>query len=236
MEALRSAAKPSGGFDLQRYAGTPSPMLGVPVPERRRLAKAWLKAHAAWTVPQVLALVDDLVAGDIHDGKALGLLLAEGLGRGRRPFGPTEIDRWLDHLIGWAEVDSLCQSMFAPEDLLGDWPAWSDFIRRLSGDANINKRRASLVLLCRSTRTSPDRRIGDLAFEMVEARKGERDILITKAVSWLLRSLSEQHPAEVARYLDAESPTLPSIAVREARIKLATGRKTSRSLVSSARS
>ena len=231
LEALRSAGRPAGPrIDLQSYAGTSSPMLNVPVPERRRIAKAWLKAHAAWTVQQVLALVDELVAGETHDGKTLGLLLLEGLGRGRRPFGPAQVVAWLDHLVGWAEVDSLCQSMFAPEDLLGDWPAWSGFIRRLSKDANINKRRAALVLLCRSARSSPDARLRDLAFEMVEALKGEREIIITKAVSWLLRSLSEQHPSEVAAYLDATGHTLPAIAVRETRAKLATGRKSGKAV------
>lgn len=223
LEQLREAGRPAGGFDLQGYAGTTSPMLNVRVPDRRRIAKAWLKAHRDWATAQLLSLVDDLVAGGTHDEKTLGLLLLEG--RGRRPFGPPEVDRWLDHLVGWAEVDSLCQSMFGPEDLLADWPAWSGFIRRLSTDSNINKRRASLVLLCRSTRTSPDPRLRDLALETVETLKAEREILITKAVSWVLRSMSEQHPAEVNRYLDAEGPTLPAIAVRETRIKLATGRK-----------
>ena len=132
-------------------------------------------------------------------------------------------------------MDTLCQSTFGPEDLLGDWPAWSGFIRRLARDANINKRRAALVLLCRSARTSPDPRLRELALEMVGALKSEREIIITKAVSWLLRSLSDQHPTHVSRYLDSEGPTLPAIAVRETRAKLATGRKTNR-LVPSAKS
>lgn len=118
--------------------------------------------------------------------------------------------------------------MFGPQDLLGDWPAWSGFIRRLAKDANINKRRAALVLLTRSCRTDPDPGLGALAFETIDALKGEREIIITKAVSWLLRSLSDQHPAKVAAYLDVQGSTLPAIAVRETRAKLATGRKTSR--------
>ena len=226
LEELRAASRPAGGFDLQAYAGTRSPMLNVRVPDRRRIAKTWLKAHRDWSTSQVLALVDDLVAGETHDEKTLGLLLLEG--RGRRPFGPAEVDRWLDRLVGWAEVDSLCQSTFGPEDLLGDWPVWSRFIRRLSQDANINRRRASLVLLCRSTRSSPDPRLKQLGLEMVEALKGERDILVTKAVSWVLRTMGERHPAEIAAYLEANAATLPAIAVRETRIKLATGRKTPR--------
>ena len=224
LEELRAASRPAGGFDLQAYAGTTSPMLNVRVPDRRRIARAWLKAHRHWSTAQVLALVDDLVAGETHDEKTLGLLLLEG--RGRRPFGPAEVDRWLDRLVGWAEVDSLCQSTFGPEDLLGDWEAWCGFIRRLSKDPNINKRRASLVLLCRSTRASPDPRLLQLGLEIVEALKGQREILITKAVSWVLRTMGEQHPAEITAYLEANAATLPAIAVRETRIKLTTGRKT----------
>jgi 3-methyladenine DNA glycosylase AlkD len=174
----------------------------------------------------MLALVDELVRGETHEEKTLGLLILEGIGgRGRRPFGPAEVDRWLGCLVGWAEVDCLCQSLFDADDLLGDWPAWSGLIRRLAKDANVNKRRASLVLLVRSTGRNPDLRLSDLAFETIETLKSEREIIITKAVSWLLRALMETHPAEVARYLDDQSATLPAIAVRETRAKLRTGRK-----------
>ena len=227
LEELKAAARPADSrFDPASYLKSGATFINVAVPEQRRIAKTWLKAHGDWTTREILTLVGELVEGGSHEEKTVGLHLAEGLGRGRRPFGPAQVDPWLDHLVGWAEVDSLCQSMFGPEDLLGDWSIWSGFIRRLSKDANINKRRASLVLLNRSTRTSPDPRVRDLAFETVEVLKGEREIIITKAVSWLLRSMGEQHPAEVLAYLDAEGPTLPAIAVRETRIKLTTGRKT----------
>ena len=229
LDQLRAAARPADSrFDPANYLKSGARFLNVAVPEQRRIARAWLKAHKAAPVAEVLGLVDALVEGDNHEEKTLGLLLLEGLGRGRRPFGPIEADRWLDHLVGWAEVDSLCQSIFGPADLLGDWPAWSGFVRRLATDPNINKRRAALVLLNRSARSDPDPRLGELALETIERLKGEREIIITKAVSWLLRSLADQHPDKVARYLDAESPTLPAIAVRETRTKLATGRKTVR--------
>ena len=227
LDQLRAASRPADSrFDPANYLKSGARFINVAVPEQRRIAKAWLKAHAAWTVPQVLKLVEALVQGEHHEEKTLGLHLLEGLGRGRRPFGPEDVDHWLDHLVGWAEVDSLCQSLFGADDLLGDWPAWSGLIRRLARDANINKRRAALVLLVRSTGRNPDPRLRDLAFETIERLKGEREIIITKAVSWLLRALAETHPSEVARYLDTEGPTLPAIAVRETRIKLATGRKT----------
>ena len=236
LDQLHAASRPADSrFDPAAYLKSGAAFINVAVPEQRRIAKAWLKAHRDWATPDVLRLVDELVQGASHEEKTLGLHLLEGLGKGLRPFGPAEADRWLDHLVGWAEVDTLCQSTFGSEDLLADWSAWSSFIRRLARDPNLNKRRAALVLLCRPTRTSPDPGLRDLAFEMVEALKSRREIIITKAVSWLLRSLSEQHPAQVSRYLDTDGPTLPAIAVRETRAKLATGRKTNR-LVPSAQS
>ena len=231
LKQLLAARRPSDGrFDPKGYLGTPSAFLNVPVPARRKIAREWLRSHRAWALADTLALVDELVRAETHEEKSLGLLILEGVGRGRRPFGPEHVDRWLDHLVGWAEVDSLCQSTFGPDDLLGGWPAWSGFIRRLARDANINKRRAALVLLVKPAGKSPDPRLAALAFETVEALKSEREVIITKAVSWLLRALSEHHAPNVRHYLEAEGPTLPAIAVRETRAKLDTGRKTRRPL------
>jgi len=85
------------------------------------------------------------------------------------------------------------------------------------------------VLLTRPTRTSSDPRYRELAFEVIERLKSERPILITKAVSWLLRSMAGHHGAAVAAYLDANAASLPAIAVRETRVKLRTGTKSGRS-------
>ena len=73
---------------------------------------------------------------------------------------------------------------------------------------------------------SQDPRLAELALEIVKRLEAERDILITKAISWLLRSLVAQHRGSVVRHLAAHETTLPSVAVRETRAKLRTGRKT----------
>ena len=79
--------------------------------------------------------------------------------------------------------------------------------------------------LTTATRSSGDPRLNTLAFETLEALKSERPILITKAVSWLLRSMAERDPEPVANHLDQHAASLPAIAVRETRRKIATGRK-----------
>jgi 3-methyladenine DNA glycosylase AlkD len=109
--------------------------------------------------------------------------------------------------------------------MLPAWDEWQAFLRRLAREANINKRRAALVLLTKPIREVDDPRVLRLAFEQVEQLQGERDILITKAVSWLLRSAVKFHPDSVAEFINTHADTLPKIALREVRNKLATGKK-----------
>ena len=84
-----------------------------------------------------------------------------------------------------------------------------------------------MVLLTKPVRESDDVRLADLAFSNIDKLKENREILVTKAISWLLRDLINNHRQRVEEYLKANQDTLPKIAIRETRMKLLTGRKTS---------
>ncbi len=229
LEALKAAAGPADpAFDAQGYHGSAHPVLNVKVPARRAIARAWVASHRDWSLEQARPVIESLLDGATHDEKTQATLLIGASRRLRQEVGPKDVERWLDRMVGWAEVDSLCQNLFPPEQLLADWGAWRAMLESLAADRNINKRRAALVLLTGPVHRSPDPRLSTLAFALIEQLKAEKPILITKAVSWLLRSLTTHHRAEVAAYLDANAPTLPAIAVRETRTKLATGKKTAR--------
>jgi 3-methyladenine DNA glycosylase AlkD len=226
---LRAASRPyRGGVQNDSYSGSGRPFLNVGAPERRSFMRAWLSAHRAASADELIALADSLFDGETHEEKTLGALLLGYSRRARGAAQPAMVDGWIGRLNGWAEIDSLCASVFDAEEIAGDWPAWRGLIQRLSVDGNINKRRAALVLLTTPTRSDDDARFRDLAFVVVERLKGERDILITKAVSWLLRSMAKRHAKAVSDYLDAEAASLPAIAVRETRTKLRTGTKSGR--------
>ena len=226
---LSGASRPyRGGVQNDSYSGSGRPFLNVGAPERRSMIRAWLAAHRGASDDELIALTDSLFDGKTHEEKTLGALLLGYSRRARGAARPAMMDGWLGQLNGWAEIDSLCASVFSAQEMAGDWPAWRSLIERLSVDGNINKRRAALVLLTTPTRTDDDVRFRDLAFAVVERTKGERDILITKAVSWLLRSMAQRHPKAVSDYLDAEAASLPAIAVRETRTKLRTGTKSGR--------
>ncbi len=229
LAALQSAGDPPSREPRNDSYGTSGHLYyWVPVPVRRALARAWLAAHRSASADDVLALVDSLFAGESHEEKTLAAILLAYHRAAREQAGPTHVARWREHLSGWAEVDSLCQNVFSADHVLGSWSAWRALIRRLARHASVHRRRAALVLLTGPLRRSKDPRRAELAVATLDRLHGERDVLITKAVSWLLRSLVTHHRASVARYLAANEATLPSVALRETRAKLETGRKTRR--------
>jgi 3-methyladenine DNA glycosylase AlkD len=210
------------------YGGSGHRFYRVPVPERRMMARRWITANRKASPEEVLAVIDSLFQGESHEEKTLAALLLDYHAAARRAAVPADLDRWLSHLNGWAEVDSLCQNRFPAEEMLADWPAWRGMIEQFSKGADINKRRAAMVLLNAPVSKSDDPRFRDLALGVIEQVMDERDILITKAVSWLLRSLVTRHRDAVVAYLDANADSLPAIAIRETRTKLKTGTKSGR--------
>ena len=82
-----------------------------------------------------------------------------------------------------------------------------------------------MVFLTTPVSQSADKRLSDLAFENIDRLKHEKDILITKAISWILRSLVKHHKKEVSKYLEDSKESLPKIAIRETKNKITYGIK-----------
>ncbi len=215
----------SNHWNGEKYMGTSHHYYNLSTPVKRQIIKDWVKAHKDLTSAQFVALLNSLYEGKSHEEKTMASLLLGYLPKLRKGVKTADLDRWLGHLIGWSEVDSLCQNVFTYSELLGSWKDWQGFIVKLSKDKNINKRRASLVFLTGPVVYSDDNRLKDLAFEMIEVLKHEKPILITKAISWLLRSMVTQHKNEVATYIEENKDSLPKIAIRETTKKIKTGRK-----------
>ena len=220
--------RPGESGQNDSYGGSGRPYYPVSVPDRRAMARAWVAAHRKAPAAEALAVVESLLDGASHEEKTLATLILRYSDAARRAVAPADVDRWLGKLNGWAEVDSLCQNLFTAEDFAADWSAWKRLIEALSVSADINKRRASLVLLTGPVHYVDDARFADVAFAVIERLKGEKPILITKAISWLLRALADRHSSAVAAYVAAKAASLPAIAVRETKTKLATGTKSGR--------
>ncbi len=221
------ATKPGRGKMQQRpeHRDISRRWYGLTNAQHRQIIHSFIATHRDLPYDDWLALIDTLYHGDSYEERCAPRTLFSKYPRFRRQLPLHQLDEWLGLLEGWAEIDSTCQTVFSDKDLLANWGAWQALLESLSRDQNINKRRAALVLLTAPITQSPDERILRLALQLIDRLKGEKDKLITKAISWLLRKGIKQHHETIANYLDANADSLPAIALRETRNKLATGKK-----------
>jgi 3-methyladenine DNA glycosylase AlkD len=185
-----------------------------------------MKVNRELPAPKFAALLTSLVKGKSSTEKCMVGILLDYSSLSQRKFDPKLFDTWLNYLQGWAEVDSLCTGRYSDSEILSQWKTWKPLLIQFSKSNNIQERRASLVLLCSPLRKSEDARLPVLAFQNMNRLKGEKEILITKAISWVLRSMVKHHRAALVQFMNKEESGLPAIAVRETRRVLATGRKT----------
>lgn len=208
---------------FQAYHGTPHFYHGLDVATQRNIAKKWLGSKPDLSFKEWLEVMSTLNRGISYEGKVIGMHLLKIAHHHKKHLHPKVIEQWLDHLVGWAEVDSLCQFTFGAEDLFFNWKEWVALLKRLARSTNPNKKRASLVLLTKPMRDSNDERLKILAIQVIDRVKKETDPLLTKAISWLLREMTKHHKPIVQMYLRAN--VLPSFVVREVVRKIQTGRR-----------
>jgi 3-methyladenine DNA glycosylase AlkD len=222
----KNSGKPTRHTFLNSYMGNDHVRYPIAAPALRAIAKAWMREHRDLEPDEFANLLTSLIEGESSTEKIMAGIMMGYSSPIQRKFNPMVFDGWLNHLIGWAEVDAVCTGDFTITQLPSDWPKWKKLLNKLSKDANINKRRASLVLFCSAMSRVKDDRIGALAFQIIERLKSEKEILITKAISWLLRSMIKHYRESVEVYLKENADTLPKIALRETMVKLKTGKKT----------
>lgn len=208
------------------YDGNEDKSYQLTNPKLRKIAGVWLKHHNNLSLKKFINLLNSLYGkSESSTEKYIAGFLLEHSPNLRKQLRPELLNRWLGNLVGWGQVDSLCQSRFGVDDMLHNWKNWKLLLEKLSKSDNINKRRASLVLLTKPVRDSDDKRFANLAIRNIEKLKHEREILITKAISWLLREMVKNHKAEVREYLNQKVDSLPRVAVKETERKIKTGRK-----------
>lgn len=226
LEQIRErSGTPTQHTFLDKYLGNEHPKYPISVPTLRTIAKDWMSAHSELGADSFARLLTSLIRGESSTEKCIvGILLDYAL-PDQRKINPALFDSWLDHLEGWVEVDTLCTGRYAEAEIPAQWGQWKKLILKFSKSSNINKRRASLVLFCSPLRSVKDDRLADLALDTIDKLKHEKAILITKAISWVLRSMEKHYRKELKHYLNKNKDTLPKIAVRETMTKLTTGVK-----------
>ena len=208
------------------YLGNTNPRYAVDAPTLRKIAKEWMAEYRELPVEEFTALLDSLIKGKSSTEKFVAGMLMDCARPAQQTFDPKIFDQWLEHLSGWAEVDVVCTGKYTIKAIGLQPDKWSRLLKKFSTSKNLSKRRASLAFLCLPIRYHKSDVLLETAFDNIDRLKHEKEILITKAISWLLRSMVTLYKKEVKEYVQENKTTLPSIAVRETLRKLETGKKT----------
>lgn len=213
---------------LDSYLGNDHPRYPISAPVLRSIAKDWMRAHRDLSSQEIADMLTSLIEGKSSTEKCMAGILLDATTRDQRKFDARLFDKWLDHLVGWAEVDSVCTGKYTISEIPVNIRQWKPMLAKFSKSKNIQKRRASLVLLCSPVSQARYGELAVIALANIDRLKGEKEILITRAISWILRSMIRHHRDLVTSYLKENAASLPKIAVRETMIKLKTGTKTKR--------
>lgn len=210
---------------LDNYLGNSHPRYPIDSPTLRVIAKDWMRAHRDMTEKQFTTMLTSLVQGESGTEKVMVGILLDNATKEQKQFDPRLFDKWSDHLEGWAEIDSVCTGRYCDSEIPENIPSWKKILTGFVKSKNINKRRASIVFLCSPLSKSDDPRLADIALANIDKLKGEKEIIITRAISWVLRSMIKHHRKAVMNYIGENEDSLPKIALRETRTKLKTGKK-----------
>lgn len=223
---IEKSGKPKKQPFLDNYLGNSHPKYPINNPTLRSITKEFTRNHKDLRVKDFQQVLTSLIqAPSMTEKMAAGLLL-DTCTKEQRKFIPAIFDKWLNHLIGWVEVDTLCSGKYSKTEIKEQWSEWKTLLLKFSASKNINKRRASLVLLCASAlRYERNEAMANVAFQIIHKLSHEKEVLITKAISWLLRSMVKFYKKEVAAFVQKNKSTLPAIAVRETLAKIKFGRK-----------
>jgi 3-methyladenine DNA glycosylase AlkD len=209
-----------------RTAPTGLKVYGVKVPELRKIAKAWYRAHKDIAQDDLFALVQALWESGSREERQVAFYLLEHFERRVPDLPKAHFEHWRRDLDSWVETDGL--GWMLAVWLAGDPSARLDYLWELIGDEDVWSRRLALVPLARINRGELGFTVPGLAFQLIDRVKEERHPMITKAVSWVLRETTKTHRDAVAVYVEENRDVLAGHIVREVENKLRTGLKSGR--------
>jgi 3-methyladenine DNA glycosylase AlkD len=144
---------------LDSYLGNTHPRYPISAPQLRSIAKEWMKQHKHLSADKFSQLLTSLIEAESSTEKSFAGILMDYSTKDQRDFDPRLFDHWLDHLEGWAEIDSVCTGKYTISQIPLQWKVWEKLLIRFSKDKNISKRRASLVLLCSAVSQNGDKKL-----------------------------------------------------------------------------
>ena len=223
LDQIKQYADPQHQAFERKMAPTALKVYGVRVPQLRKIAQAWYRAHKQIARDGLVALVEALWDGESREERVLAMLLLEHCSHWVPGLTKSHFEQWRQSLDSWELTDGL--GWVLALWLAGDPDTRLGYLLELIADEDVWSRRLALVPLARINRGKEGFTLPDLTLQLIDEVKEERHPMITKAVSWVLREMIKHHREQVVAYLEQNRDVLASHVVREVDNKLRTGLK-----------
>lgn len=210
---------------VKKYLGTKRKFLNIKPASRDKILRKYKKQLDELPSKDLVAILTDLIKSDTFDFLNFAGKFISSSKKARENIGFFELELFLKDTTGWAECDSICQSLFEGNEAIKRFDEFEKIIFSFCSSSNIQLKRASLVLQVKPIREIKDEHLKKLSFSTIDLLKKEEHILLTKAVSWLLRSLTKHYKSDVAVYIEKNRYNIPLIAYRETKRKIISGKK-----------
>lgn len=195
---------------------------GVRVPVLRKIAKDWVKRNKEISDSEFLSLLQALWKQPIFELRSLAQELLMANKKYWKKFDWKVGEGWLNDVDNWVHCDVLSWQIFGFL-VLWDKSHLKSLKSYLKKPGKWHRRAAivSLLQLIRQKEINPEEVLG-----MTDEIKNDKDPMIQKAISWVLREMVRvDNATAVEKYLNQNRDKLAGYVVREVTNKLRTGLK-----------
>ncbi len=216
---LSRMGSPDHADRVKGYFREPIETHGLTSPPEKELAKKYYP-RVKGDLQKAIEVAQELIASKTLDEAQVGIRILNRMRRHLTPRHFDTLDAWVDHLTNWANTDGLSTWLIA-ETIRKD-PTLHKRLLDWTSSENRWRRRAAAVSLV------PIARKGDMleeALTIANRLMTDSDDMVQKAVGWLLKEASKEHPDEIREYLLKWREEAPALTLRYASEKLPKDRR-----------
>ena len=193
--------------DLQRYLGSPHPVLGLSVPHLRGIVLAFRKEHPGLTASEVNAVVAAVWRGRTFDEKAVAIALLDAHASALDESSWKLLDSFVDECIGWGLCDFIGNGPIAR--MARARPARFRDLQRWAKSGNPWRRRVAVYALHDWVRAGEL----DRPFRLLRALLYDEEFWVQRAVGTWLRECWKRDRRRTEAFLRAHVRGLPRVVI-----------------------
>ncbi len=199
-------------------------LYGVRIPKLRQIAKDWYKQNKDLNLKSFIELFSVLWKDKSREERTIAIELLNFYKEHIPNISKQSINDWIKSLDNWEETDGFALYLVG-RWMLSDMDKLQGYLWELIEDENVWLRRVAVVATIEFNDWKNDKANPELTFKLIDVVKEDKHPMITKAVSWAIRTLIKEHKDEVATYMEKNSSVLAKHVVREVNNKLTSGLK-----------